>query len=72
MPKDPKKLEGMDPEERAILNRIYYSGRSLTNPEESEVVQRFDVMREALKRTANNPSMIGYWGELTDEALCNM
>lgn len=72
MPKDPKKLEGMDPEERAILNRIYYSGRSLTNPEESEVVQRFDVMREALKRTANNPAMIGYWGELTDEALCNM
>ena len=72
LPKDPTALGGMDPEDRAILTRIYQSGRALTNPEESPSVQNFDVMCEALNRTVNNPAMIGYWGELTDGALYNM
>ena len=59
-------------EDRAILYAVSSNASALEDPDKSNAMQYFDVMTDVFKRCVNNPSMIGYWGELTEDAISEM
>lgn len=54
---------------REKLHLVTEDSKRFLDPERSDTMQYFDTAMTALKRTIDNPAMISYWGQLTEEAL---
>lgn len=57
---------GQSDQRATELRAVAYHGN--IDPTGSKL-ETFDVLMEALRRTANNPSMISHWGELTSPII---